>query len=530
MADLRRACEEWAEVLGTENIVTDARLLAEREAMTFALRRRIPVILRPGRVGEVQACMRIANARGVPVYPVSSGRNWGYGSSAPSADGCALLDLSRMNAILDYNEDLAYVTVEPGVTQRQLFNFLAGRGAKLWMDATGSSPDCSLVGNTVERGFGHTPYGDHFANSCAYEVVLPTGERAQTGFRQLPGARAGQAYRWGVGPVIDGLFTQSNLGIVTRMTIWLMPAPEAFQAFFFKADQDEGLEGLIGALRTLRLEGTLRSAVHIGNDYRVLTSIGQYPWEDAKGAPPLPADVLGALAQRHEFGAWNGSGALYGTPAQVRAARARVRTVLGPHVDQVRFLDDRLLRVARRYQGAYRRLTGLNLREVLALVEPVYGLMKGIPTSAMLASTYWRKRVPAPANPDPDRDRCGLLWCAPVAPADPRPVREMVTLIREVFSRHPFEPALSMTLRTERSVDSVVSISYDRDVPGEDERAMQCHDELLGRLSRSGFYPYRLGLQSLDKLPPRDEGSASLLKAIKAALDPNQVLAPGRYL
>ena len=57
------------------------------------------------------------------------------------------------------------------------------------MDATGASPDCSIIGNTMERGFGHTPMGDHCGNACAFEVVLPTGECIDTGFARFPGAR-----------------------------------------------------------------------------------------------------------------------------------------------------------------------------------------------------------------------------------------------------------------------------------------------------------------------------------------------------
>jgi 4-cresol dehydrogenase (hydroxylating) len=122
-----------------------------------------------------------------------------------------------------------------------------------------------------------------------------------------------------------------------------------------------------------------------------------------------------------------------------------------------------------------------------------------------------------------------LIWCAPVAPAEPNSVRNMVEIVRDVFSRHPFEPAMSMTLRTERSVDNVIGISYDREVPGEDARAMACHDELLARLTAADFYPYRLGVQSMRKLPPRKPGSQALLGRIKSALDPNNILAPGRY-
>src|SRR5205085_1690158 len=128
--------------------------------------------------------------------------------------------------------------------------------------------DCSLIGNAMERGFGHTPYGDHFANICGLEVVLASGKVIQTGFAGMPSAKAGPVYRWGAGPTLDGLFSQSNLGIVVGMTVWLMPAPAYFQAFFFTSNDENCLPSLVDALRPLRMNGTLRSSVHMGNDYK----------------------------------------------------------------------------------------------------------------------------------------------------------------------------------------------------------------------------------------------------------------------
>ena len=208
----------------------------------------MPAIVRPGNREEVQTVLRIANEYRIPVYPVSGGCNWGYGSRVPSASGSVLLDFGRMNRILDFNEDLAYITVEPGVTQQQVYAFLQERKSRLWMDATGASPQASLVGNTVERGFGHTPYGDHFSHVCGLEVVLPDGEVMETGFSRFENARTGALHRWGVGAYLDGLFTQSNLGVVTRMSIWLMPAPEYFQAYFFSCDSAGGLSSIVEAL------------------------------------------------------------------------------------------------------------------------------------------------------------------------------------------------------------------------------------------------------------------------------------------
>ncbi|MDE3168096.1 MAG: FAD-binding oxidoreductase [Acidobacteriota bacterium] len=522
------ALRNWEAVLGAEHVVSEAGALQAAGTATFSTTRSIPAILRPGSRHDVERILRIANQWRVPVYPVSGGRNWGYGSRVPSADHCVLVDLSRMNRILDFDENLAYITVEPGVTQQQAFDFLRQRGSGLWMDSTGAGPDTSLIGNAVERGFGHTPYGDHFSHVCGLEVVLPTGQTLETGFSRFEGSRSGPLHRWGVGPSIDGLFTQSNFGIVTRMTLWLMPAPEYFQAYFFRCDSAEGLGPLIDALRPLRLNGTLRSTVHVANDYKVLSGLQQYPWEEAAGEAPLPERVMRSLRQRHQFGAWNASGGLYGTRAQVAEARRLLRKALAGRVDKLQFLDERKLRLAERFSKVYRFVTGWDLTRALELVRPVFGLLQGVPTSQPLASTYWRKKSPPPAEMNPDRDGCGLLWSSPVVPADGAQARALVELAGRTLLEHSFEPAISLTMVTERSLACVISIAYDRHVPGEDEKAAACYRVLTGRLAEAGYYSYRLTSQSASSMPA-SAGYDALLRAFKGGLDPNRILSPGRY-
>jgi 4-cresol dehydrogenase (hydroxylating) len=529
-ARIETARREWIEVLGADHVVDDPAALRQAETATFATTQRVPLIIRPGSRDEVQTCVRIANRHRVAVYPVSSGKNWGYGSKVPAGHENVVLDLSRMNQIVAFDEALAYVTVEPGVSQQQLFDFLRARGSKLWMDATGSSPECSIIGNTMERGFGHTPYGDHFAHVCAMEVVLPTGECIETGFGRFGEASARPVYRWGVGPVLDGLFTQSSFGIVTRMTVWLMPAPEQFEAFFFRVDDDQGFAAVIDALRPLRLNGTLRSAVHIGNDYKVLNGIQQYPWAEMNGATPLTPDRMRAFRQHLKIGAWNGSGALYGTRAQIAEARRLLRERLKGKVAGLQFLNAKKLALAAKFAGIYRMVTGWDLTAALDLVKPVLGLMQGIPTPKPLASAYWRKRTPppAPAGMNPDKDGCGLLWCAPVAPLEGGHAQRLATVSIETLLKHGFEPLLSMTLVTERALTCVVAICYDRDLPGEDAKARACYHELLDVLRANGYYSYRLGIQANGEMPQSDT-YASVLRALKDAFDPNGILAPGRY-
>ena len=523
-----QALSEWRSAVGRDNVITKEAVLRAAQRATFSTHQRVPAVIRPGDRQEVQACLRIANWFRVSVYPVSRGKNWGYGSRVPPADRTVVLDLSRMNRILDFNEDLAFVTVEPGVTQGQLYDFLQERKSRLWMDATGSSRMASVAGNAIERGFGHTPYGDRFSHVCSLEVVLPNGEYIDSGFSRFGGAKAAPLYRWGVGPSVDGLFSQSSFGVITRMTLWLMPAPEYFQAFFLRCDDDAALGPLVDALRPLRLNGTLRSAVHIGNDYKVLSGLRQYPWEETGGTTPLSREAMRQFRARLRFGAWNASGGLYGTRRQVAEARRQLRKALAGKVSRLQFIDDRMLSMAERYSTPFRMITGWDLGRTLALLKPVYGLMKGIPTDKPLASAYWRKRQPPPQNMDPDRDGCGLLWLAPVAPADAKHAGNLTRITTEMVLEHGLEPAISLTMVTERSLACVICLSYDRDVAGEDDRAMECYTRLRERLAEEGYYSYRLGTQSMADMD-LPCGYTDLLANLKRALDPNGILAPRHY-
>ena len=525
------ACDCWSDVLGPEFVLSDSSTLRSAETATFLTTQHVLTVLRPANREQVQECLRIANQFCVPLYPVSSGKNWGYGSRVPPVDGCALLDLSRLDRILDFSEKLGYVTVEPGVTQRRLYEFLQERHSGLWMDSTGSSPECSLIGNAMERGFGHTPYGDHYSHVCGLEVVLPDGSVIETGAARFPGAATAPVNRWGLGPSLDGIFSQSNLGIVTRMTIWLMPKPDLFEAFFFRSTDPDGLPDLIDALRRLRLKDVLRSSMHIVNDYKVLGGLRQYPWTEANDTTPLTPDLMARFRQDLTFGYWNVSGGLYGTKSQFAEAKRLLRKEFAGQQGRLQFLSEEKLQLAVRFATPFKWVTGLDIRRTAKLVGPVMGLMRGEPMSSAfaLSSAYWRKRSAPPSDPDPDRDGCGLLWYAPTSPADGQQVERLAKITVEIMLKHRFEPMISLTMLTPRIVYSVLAITYDRGISGEDERAMECYRELVGECQRQGYFPYRSGIQSQqDGLTTPSEYS-NVLSKLKRALDPNEILAPGRY-
>jgi 4-cresol dehydrogenase (hydroxylating) len=523
---LSSALTEWRAAIGAAHVVVEPSALEQAGTATFNTSARVTAIIRPGSCDDVQQCVRIANRYSIPLYPISTGKNWGYGSRAPVRDGI-LLELGRLNRIVDFSEPLAYVTVEPGVTQGQLYDFLQRQRSKLWMDATGSSVGCSVIGNTLERGFGHTPMGDHCSHVCGFQVVLPTGDIVETGFSRFPHARAGALSRWGVGPSLDGLFSQSNLGIVTRMTVWLMPAPECFQAFVFQSDRP--LAPIIDALRPLRIGGTLRGVMHIGNDYKVLSGTERYPWTETGGRIPLDEQTMARLRQEMGISKWSASGGLYGTRGQVREARTLLRRALAGKVDRLQFVGERKLALLRRIEAPYRRITGrTDLQRALIFLPPLLDVLQGTPTDGFLASSYWRKKTTSQTL-NPDVDRCGLLWCSPVAPLCGEDVTAVTDLAREIALRHGFEPLISISLISERMTISTVALTYDREIVGEDARALACYQELMERLTERGYPSYRLNVASMHYGDAGGSEYRNAVRAIKAALDPNGILAPGRY-
>lgn len=516
-------------LVGSENVITESTFLDQYQTATFETKQAILAIIKPGNTAEIQQCLKIANTFNTPVYPISTGLNTGYGSRVPAANNCIIIEMKRLNNIIDFNEELACVTIGPGVTQQQLYNYLQEKKSNLWMDVTGSYKDHSIIGNIAERGFGHTPYGDHFANVGGMEVVLPSGDCIHTGFGRFPNAQAKGVYRWGVGPYIDGIFTQSNLGVITQLTLWLMPAPEYFQSFYFSVNNHSQLSEVIDLLRPLRLDGTIDSAMHIANDYKVLGAIQLYPWKEAENRTPLDKEILKKLGENWDFGAWNASGALYGTKKEVALARKKIKQRLKGKVKKLRFLDDRLLKLAERFQKPYHWVTGVNLPEMLKILKPIYNMTKGIPTDAMLPSIYWRKKDGVPEVMYPEKDNCGLMWCAPIAPTSGKHAMKLWSIIESTFEHYDFEPAVTITLLTERTMDCIIAISYDRSIEGEDQHAQACHDELLKKLTESGYYPYRLGIQSMNGLPEAEESYTKFINSIKTCLDPKNILSPGRY-
>lgn len=529
--DLDSALAAWREQLGGDWVLRSREALAPYGRTTAPGGHLPAAALLPENADEVAALVATARRYRVPLYPISQGKNWGYGDASPAGPGQVLVDLHRLNRIIFVDPGLAYALIEPGVTQGQLAAYLREQDLPLWVDCTGAGPDTSLVGNILERGFGHSPYGNRAEHVAGMEVVLASGERLRTGFGHYDAA-ATHTYPPGVGPELDGLFFQSNLGIVVSLGVWLMPQAERTEQFLCFLEEPADLAPAVEALRRLRLAGILNSVVHIGNDLRAVS--GSRSRDPDAPAGPLDPEQRRRLRESTGMGVWNLSGSLQGTAAQVRVARREVRRRLKGPRRRLVFLGPAKLAWADRIAGLLGdSRAGHRLRARIESARALLGLSSGQPSRLFLRGAYWRnpEGLPAdfPTRADPAADGCGLLWVAPILPLRGTDVDAFLRLAEPVVQRHGFDFMVTLSAVNPRSLAAVLSLSFDRADEEEAERAGQCHDQLVRLFLEQGYPLYRAGLRAMPQLIREGDPFWAAAGAVKDALDPDRILAPGRY-
>lgn len=487
--------------------------------------------LRPQSVDEVASCLAAARRWQIALYPISTGNNWGYGAAAPVADGCVLLDLKALNRIRAFEAESGVVTLEPGVTQQQLYEFLRDGGHPFLVPVTGAGPACSIIGNAVERGYGITPCADHFLAVCSIEVLLADGTLYRSPLAALGADQVAHLFKWQIGPYLDGIFTQSGLGIVTAMSIALSRKTESMECFLFSLKDDALLEPAVAATREIlaSLPG-LVGGINLMNRHRVLAMSIPYPNERVGADGLIPQSVIDSLGQQLQIFPWTGYGTLYGTHATARAARTEIRK-------RLRGISSRLMFISPRRAATLAWLLGHSpshlqrrLGPALATVAKSLELLTGQPNETALPLAYWRSGSATPDSTlNPARDGCGLAWFAPLVPIKPPAVRTFVDFTTDIMRAHGLEPLITLTSVNERCFDSTVPLLFDPASPDEVTRARSAQQTLLATALAHGLAPYRVGTSSMEWLCAAAPQHWQMVSRLKSLLDPDTVLAPGRY-
>lgn len=530
--NIEAAIGEWQALLGAQCVLTAAEAQAAYGADTGGTTRVIPAALKISDSGQLPEVVRIAERHATPLYPISTGHNWGYGTALPAVDGCTIVDLSGLRRILHFDADLGVVTVEPGVTQGMLAEFLDAGGHPYMVPTTGAGPSCSLLANALERGYGITPHTDHFGAVTDLEAVLADGSVYRTPLRELGGDEVARLFKWGLGPYTAGLFTQSGFGIVTRMSIALARRPECVMSCLFSLADDSLLEPAIDRVRLAlaTLPGTV-GGINLMNRHRVLAMAAPYPAESVGADGLIPPAVIEAMGRQYQVAPWTGFATVYGTRRTARAARQELRTAFRGVASRMLFFTPQRAQALSRAVSWLPGAWGQRLARTTGTLAKSLDLVSGRPNETALPLAYWRSgRRTADGAMHPARDGCGVLWFAPLVPMRGEAARRLVDVVAQVTRAHGIEPLLTLTSLNDRVFDSTVPLLFDRHDTAQASRAQACLEALLQRGAADGFPPYRLGVDSISALSGRMGTSARFGDRLRSAIDPAGLIAPGRYL
>jgi len=527
------ASREWRELLGSTQ-VDDPQAALQRYGMdTTGQNRRLAGALRVSEGAQVQEVMQIAARHRRRLHPISTGRNWGYGTALPPGQDCTLLDLGGLRKILNFDREFGVVTLEPGVTQDDLARFLDSQGLRYLVPVTGAGPSCSVLANALERGYGVTPYTDHFSAVTDLQAVMPDGSLYRGMLTEAAGEDLARLFRWGIGCYTHGLFSQSGMGVVTQMSIALAPRPESVMVCLFSVPREELLEQAVQAVRLAnqRLGGSL-GAINLMNRHRMLSMSAPYPWERLGPDGLIPEEVLKELGRQYQIAPWTGFATLYGTPGMVRAAKAELRALLKGFAKRILFITPQRAQTLSRLAQFIPGRAGAGLQRLTGTLAKSLDLVSGRPNQTALPLAYWRKRSgPAEGgvSMDPGNDGCGLIWYAPLVPMQGAAARRYARFVAEHTRKHGIEPLITFTSLGDRVFDSTVPILFDRTDLEAAAQAQACLLALLREGRTQGYFPYRLPISAMHLLREFAPQATEFSRRLHHLHDPGGLLAPERY-
>lgn len=483
-------------IVGEDQVFTadlDRKAYSDQMAFDMAAHRPAGAVAASS-VGDVQQLLKAAAEAGVSLWPISRGKNFGYGGTAPVQAGAVILDLSRMKRIIEINEDLGYCVVEPGVGFYDLFDELARRGHPLWMSVPGNAWG-SVAGNALERGVGPQPYGDHGAQICGMEVVLSDGTVLRTGAGAMKDSPAAHVTRNSYGPGWDQVFCQSNYGVVTRLGLWLMPAPPATMSLSLQMPDPDDIEKGIAMFAPLRLRGLIDHDAAWVSYVGIASFVGtRSSFWDGDGL--LPEAEGAKIRQQLGLGWWNAEVNLYG-PEEVIAAKAKLVSAAAREHGIAAAGDWRIWR-----QG-----------------DDFAQSKAGIPGTRGMSMIDWYG------------GRGGHIGFSPVMPSNPRLAAEQFRRTRALYEQHGVDYYGAFGVGGRQTV-AINEILYNRDSADHRSRVSALFEALIRDTHKAGFGEYRTHIDYMDQVAAtfdfNDNAMRRFNDRMKDALDPQGILAPGK--
>ena len=490
---------------------------------------------RPQSTAEVVSLVRQSRLDKTPLYPVSRGYNWGYGSASPIIPGCALVDLSRMNRILNADKiSLAnpVAVIEPGVTQGQLYDFLQSRCPDLTFNVTGSARDTSIIGNAMDRGVGY--FGPRKDDLFGLEVVCGSGQVLKTGFRRLgETSPLAHSHPFGLGPMLDGLFFQGNFGIVTSACFRLLPRRPKEVAVSLALRKASDLGAFINELGHLKREGLMTSVTHIANQARseasMMYGMTQYLESVCHFSPAaalVEANRAFKLVAPNE---WTSLGAITGNAGQVGAALKEIKQRIQP-LARVTVVTERLLDIGFKVANALRFIPFARANAAaIAAIRPLHALALGVPTDVAIENLLWKFGASHLPAVELDQSDCGLLYISPALPPDGHLVATLMAKLTELAVRHGHVLYVTVNIETPTSLVAIMNLLFDKRDADAVQKAHRCADALLTHIHNQGLEVYRARADAMADVTSRDAPYWATVRSLKQTFDPDNIIAPGRY-
>ena len=209
----------------------------------------VACVVQPGTSDEVSRVVAHCTRAGRAVIPRGGGFSYTGGYTPVAADS-VMIDLRRLDRVIEINEEDLYVTVEVGVTWRELYEVLKARGLRTPYFGP-MSGYWATVGGALSQGsffLGSTQFGTVAESVLSLEIVLADGTLFRTG---SGGGRddASPFFRW-YGPDLSGLFLSDTgaMGIKTRASLRLIPWPAHQRFASFAVDRLAGCVTIVSAI------------------------------------------------------------------------------------------------------------------------------------------------------------------------------------------------------------------------------------------------------------------------------------------
>ncbi len=454
----------------------------------------------PENTDQVQKVVGICNRYRIPFWVVSTGKNLGYGGSAPLSSDMITIDLKRMNRILEVNEKLAYAVVEPGVSFLDLYRYIQKKGIKLWLDVP--SPGWgSVIANSLEHGTGYAARPEHVDNLCGMEVVLPTGEVLRTGMGAMENPSLWHTFKLGLGPSLDGLFGQTSMGIVTRAGVRLQPEPQSFISVTTKVKEYGDLIPLVDLTTKMRLSGTIPGVTSIRSGYSELI-YDQNIDTDVLFNRNSPANMakLGYEVVKRGLKQWHAHTGLFGSK---RIAQARLEEL----------------------QDTYSSISGCEFE--VQHYTPPFSDPKSLKPLIKLSAG-----IPTLGDWIPVRTSEGLLLASPMIPATGEAALEAYELAKSVHDEYGVMFGGEFLTRNGPEIMFITGTKLSKSDLEANERAIAMYKQMYKAFVEKGWGEMRAHNLLMDTVMDQFSWNDYILRRthqkIKHALDPHGVMAPGK--